>query len=83
MILCLIMGVLTYCGNSNTAILIPQYSTNDVEAMAQTYLRAEQGRSNSGAAVTTPQCEIGMRVYDAQCVMRYGNAPQCVSKCAR
>ena len=84
MVLCLIMGVLTYCGNSNTAILLPGqgYSNADTAHIADIYLRAE-AHDRYKAASPTPRCEVGMIRWNAECVMRYGNAPQCQSGCAR
>lgn len=84
MILCLVMGVLTYCGNSNTAILLPgqRFSPADTEAIAQTYMRAE-AYERYRAASPTPRCDVGMQVWDAKCIMEHGYGPQCMSRCAR
>ena len=84
MILCLVMGVLTYCGNSSVPILLPQqrFSADDTAAIAQTYHRAE-AYERMRAATPTPRCDVGMQVWNADCIMRYGYAQQCQSNCAR
>ena len=80
--ICLVIGALLYCGDSNNPYLFPQYTPRDVEALAQQYIAIEQGRSP--AASTTPnRCDPMMRTYDAECIASGKPANSCVRGCAR
>lgn len=83
--ICMMIGVLLYCGDSNNPTLFPQYTPRDTEAIAQQYIAIERGQNYipPAASTTTKSCDPMMRTYNAQCIANGNPAINCVTGCAR
>ena len=85
--ICQMIGIFLYCGQAAQPLaMFPQSNNLPTAEMTQQLSQSRQYRRDA-ATTTLDQCEVGMRIMDAQCLydMKYSAASRqaCFKGCAR